>query len=315
MLTSTEQFHAHLTYDPDKRLGQGSFKTATPALLDFEGQQPLTGLGGPDVKRSPFGSIEVAIKRPFINNPPTSALGPSAPSRRGTGRGGRSSAGRGGIQGVKRMGMADERHALTNEAKLLVWANALLTFSYDFINHCVAEAMKEGMAIPDYIDAIPSFRFVKAGLATALQLVETKQGAGKPSGNCVTYLIEEMLPVGKGGEFIKYINNANTVPCLPAEHPAYHYCEFLLFLQHVQFETTHRNAFLTDFQGVDTTLTDPQIITNPALGENLFGGGNLHKSFMSFPEQHICNRYCKWPWFGLKPILPHSVTSQNSHQG
>ncbi|KAJ7770364.1 hypothetical protein B0H14DRAFT_2632589 [Mycena olivaceomarginata] len=69
---------------------------------------------------------------------------------------------------------------------------------------------------------------------------------------------------------------------------------------------------LSDLQGSDMLLTDPQIMTSPygylsvrsnvsdpvsrkiADGKDIFGGGNVGSVFENFPKQHICNVYCSW---------------------
>jgi hypothetical protein len=37
-----------------------------------------------------------------------------------------------------------------------------------------------------------------------------------------------------------------------------------------------------------------------ALGDNLFGDGNLGTAFEKFPAQHECNKFCRW--FKLKAL-------------
>ena len=77
-----------------------------------------------------------------------------------------------------------------------------------------------------------------------------------------------------------------------------------MFMQHVQYQITHGTAYISDFQGkkafciitqshniyifilgVGTTLTDPQIMTKPDLGDSLFGDGNLGEAFSKFPVE------------------------------
>ncbi|KAG8714462.1 hypothetical protein FRC09_017590 [Ceratobasidium sp. 395] len=62
---------------------------------------------------------------------------------------------------------------------------------------------------------------------------------------------------------------------------------FLQFLQHLQWKLTHGLAFVSDFQGAGHLLLDPQIMTHPLLGNNLFSGGNVGSLFEKFPEQHM----------------------------
>ncbi|EDR01680.1 uncharacterized protein LACBIDRAFT_333103 [Laccaria bicolor S238N-H82] len=53
-------------------------------------------------------------------------------------------------------------------------------------------------------------------------------------------------------------------------------------------------GFLPFFPGVGVGLTDPQILTAPQFGNDLFGDGNLGEAFNLFPLQHQCNKYCEW---------------------
>jgi len=237
IITTEDFYHAKLTHDPEKKLGQGSFKTAMRASLEFDGRKPSIGLGS-DVNVG--SSLLVALKRPFVNNARMVASG--GPATRSTAKSAAATP-------IKRMALADERQAVTGEAKLLVWANALLSFGYSFIEDYVATAIDENRDIPSFIDSIPSFRFVKAGVAGALKSIESTQGASRPSSNRAVYLLEEMLPE-EAANFVKYVNNAKAVSALAIEDPDYPYTEFLLFMQHVQWQTTHGSAFLTDFQGI-----------------------------------------------------------------
>jgi hypothetical protein len=93
---------------------------------------------------------------------------------------------------ISRMGFADEQHAVSGEAKLLVWANALLTFTYSFIFNYLDQNDVPG--IDDFRATIPSFRFVQAGVAVAL----------KPIGNRSSWDIIEPtrdLPFGRNASW------------------------------------------------------------------------------------------------------------------
>jgi len=46
-------------------------------------------------------------------------------------------------------------------------------------------------------------------------------------------------------------------------------------------------AYVSDFQGGTSLLSDPQIMTHPALSA-IFSQGNVGEVFMVFPTQHIC---------------------------
>lgn len=223
-------FRAHLLYNSEDILGKGTFKTATAASLEFDSAAPSTGLGS--VRINGAARIPVALKRPFLLKP--------APKRNGL----RVST----ASTVSRMGFADEQHAVSGEAKLLVWANALLTFTYAFIfNYLDHNDVQVPPGIDDFRATIPSFRFVQAGVAVALKPLEIG-AAGTLSSQRATYLLEEMLPGGQS-DFVKYMNNAQATSILEPDDPDYHLAEFLMFVQHVQYEITHGTAYLSDFQG------------------------------------------------------------------
>ncbi|KAL0562628.1 hypothetical protein V5O48_019456, partial [Marasmius crinis-equi] len=51
-------------------------------------------------------------------------------------------------------------------------------------------------------------------------------------------------------------------------------------------------AFIADYQGDDKLLTDPQIITHPALSHT-FVGGNNSDCYWEMEVWHECNHFCK----------------------
>lgn len=286
-------FRAHLIYNPEERIGKGSFKTANQASLEFGNVRPLVGLGS----HIDTSKLTVALKRPFIDKaaskrPGLRSLNATAP--------------------VSRLTVTDEQHAVTGEAKLLVWANALLEFAYDFIFD-YAQTNNAPPGVEDFMTIIPLFRFVDAGVAVVVKPLETTL-TGRPSTQRATYLLEEMLP-GTPAEFVKYMHNSEATTILQHDDPEYELAEFLMFMQHVQYQITHGTAYISDFQGrprkflrylisyifqyipgVGTSLTDPQIMTKPDLGSSLFGDGNLGEAFSKFPIEHACigNRWCEW---------------------
>jgi hypothetical protein len=152
-------FRAHLIYNPEERIGKGTFKTANLASLEFDGVRPLIGLGSLAVDK-----LAVALKRPFLDmkaaskRPGLRSLNTTAP--------------------VSRLTVTDEQHAVTGEAKLLVWANALLEFTYDFIFD-YAQSNHAPPGVEDFMSIIPHFRFVDAGVAVVVKPLETS--AGRPS--------------------------------------------------------------------------------------------------------------------------------------
>ncbi|KAG9090553.1 hypothetical protein FRC07_012073, partial [Ceratobasidium sp. 392] len=49
-----------------------------------------------------------------------------------------------------------------------------------------------------------------------------------------------------------------------------------------------------------------------SLGSDLFSGGNVGSLFKQFPEQHICNNYCKWYKLGKVTPSPKTPTPDQS---
>uniref|UniRef100_A0ACB7IVE8 Uncharacterized protein n=1 Tax=Pleurotus cornucopiae TaxID=5321 RepID=A0ACB7IVE8_PLECO len=91
-------------------------------------------------------------------------------------------------------------------------------------------------------------RFVHAALANSKEVDGIKK----------SYLIEEVID----GKFVKYINN-DSPELLPMENgDQERRAKFLAFAQHVQYFKTE-SVFISDLQGGDTLLTDPQITTDP----------------------------------------------------
>ncbi|KAF8188604.1 hypothetical protein K438DRAFT_1972294 [Mycena galopus ATCC 62051] len=140
---------------------------------------------------------------------------------------------------------------------------------------------------------IPQLRFVHAGVA-----VSHDQAAGNNISNTSsirrTYLVEEFIEESDG--FVKFVHNGDANSLLDTDDPFYHIAEFFCFTQHVQYFKTDGTVFLSDLQGSDMLLTDPQIMTSPKIadGKDIFGGGNVSSVFENFPRQHVCNAYCSW---------------------
>ncbi|KAH8980139.1 hypothetical protein EDB92DRAFT_1805906, partial [Lactarius akahatsu] len=170
---------------------------------------------------------------------------------------------------------------LSADALSIQWASSLLQDVYDFIalylkSHAVSCPM-----------SIPVFRFVTCGLAM------TNVPGATPRQKEV-YLIEELIQPDHDGPWRKYINNNSSHPCYFKDTENYHRSEFLAFCQHVQYWRTRCLVFTLDFQGGDTLLTDPQIITHPDLGRKLFGKGNVQSTHRDFEREHKCNVFCKF---------------------
>ncbi|KAF8424003.1 hypothetical protein L210DRAFT_3653609 [Boletus edulis BED1] len=262
-----ERFSGHIRVDANETtmLGVGAFKTAQAIELTLF---PLrsSGIGC-------IASHSIAGKRPYLN--PTGGIG---------------------RRPYIRFSMGDESRRLYREANVLYWAMALLDFSYEYIDQCIADAEE-----PPPFD-IPRLRFVEAGLlfAYAADRADSTQGPGSKSGTvATTYLAEEIID----GDFFKYIHNGSASPRLFSDPMADDIAEFLAFTQHVQYNKTGGLVYVSDYQGSTTLLTDPQILTHPDVGDglSLFGDGNVKKGVELFEEQHSCstNKYCSWPGFNM----------------
>jgi hypothetical protein len=204
-------FRAHLIYNPEERIGKGTFKTANLASLEFDNVRPLVGLGSVAVDSN---KLAVALKRPFLDVKIASKC-PGLRSVNAT------------ATPVSRLTVTDEQQAVTGEAKLLVWANALLEFTYDFIFD-YAQTNNAPPGVEDFMSIIPLFRFVDAGVVVVVKPLETTP-AGRPSTQRATYLLEEMLP-GTPAEFVKYMNNSEATTILERDDSEYQLAEFLMFM-------------------------------------------------------------------------------------
>ncbi|KAI0711281.1 hypothetical protein C8Q76DRAFT_785154 [Earliella scabrosa] len=169
---------------------------------------------------------------------------------------------------------AEQIQYLSQEIVCLQWADALMRLVYDFV-----ALQKDKTKYP-----IPALHFVRAGLALEADVISSERRV---------FMIEERI---EQGTWVKYINNNSPTPLAPATATVelQHISDFLVFCQHFQFVHTGGSAFVSDFQGSMTLLTDPQIITNPELGSNLFSTGNLSRAFEEFPQKHTCSKFCKY---------------------
>ncbi|KAI6016397.1 hypothetical protein BKA83DRAFT_4498028 [Pisolithus microcarpus] len=265
-------------------IGVGAFKTAQKAQLNLS---PL--------RKSGLGSQlnhDVILKRPYIDDHPTE---PGPP--------------------FTRYSLKDESSMLYREANVLYWAKALLKMTYDFVD-C---AIQGAEASPPF--NIPRLRFVDAGLlltysSAAVAPPEGSKRPAKPSGMvCTMFLAEEFIPTMLDADFVKYIHNGDAVPCDLINARAEEIALFLAFTQHVQYTRTGGQVYISDYQGSELLLTDPQILTHPEVGAGLklFSEGNLQKGVECFEKQHICNKFCRWEGFRLS-TFPESKTPQTEEE-
>ncbi|KAI6104968.1 hypothetical protein EDD16DRAFT_1492209 [Pisolithus croceorrhizus] len=291
-LEVSESYPGRLRVDQSPRsfVGIGGFKTAQSGLLMLTPPSP-SGLGS-EVQEN------VVVKRPFLR-PPTlyvSTSNTGSPSQNLPEK-----------RRIIRLSLGDELPKLHREANTLYWANALLTMTYEFIDGAILSAD----ARPPF--NIPRLRFVNAGLALAHS--QLTKGLAKPKFGgtlCGVYLLEEKIEGGSDA-FIKYIHNMDCGPSLSADMDGYEIAEFLAFTQHVQYAKSGGLVIISDYQGSGTLLTDPQILTDPSVGDGLdiFSEGNVESTVAAFEKHHVCNRFCKWPGFSLSQF---GATSTTTHE-
>ncbi|KAG1760646.1 hypothetical protein EDD22DRAFT_848322 [Suillus occidentalis] len=272
-LDPTQSMVGQLTVNSSSRsmLGAGGFKTAHPGWLSLT---PLVESG--------LGSIpgqNVAVKRPFHK------VFPSASSF---------------MYKIGRFSSVDEIAKLFKEANVLYWSRSLLQLTYAFIDRCIAASDEP----PPF--NIPRVRFIDAGLAFSYSQRDSKptRAGSKTGSTCAGYLVEELIEGGSDA-FLKFIHNMDANPLLDEDDYRYKVASFFAFTQHVQYVKTGGLAFISDYQGSTELLTDPQILTDPSVGEgmDLFGEGNMECTVSMFEKQHKCNEFCEWRGFGLVPFV------------
>ncbi|PPQ94512.1 hypothetical protein CVT25_014166 [Psilocybe cyanescens] len=108
---------------------------------------------------------------------------------------------------------------------------------------------------------IPELRFVHAGIAFAQKEIDI--AGSNHSSLCASYLLEELIQSTEL-PFQKYIHNGDATPLQDPWEKGYDTGIFLCFIQHIQYQETAHQAYISDFQGGKTLLTDPQVMTNPS---------------------------------------------------
>ncbi|KIK61521.1 hypothetical protein GYMLUDRAFT_166365, partial [Collybiopsis luxurians FD-317 M1] len=171
------------------------------------------------------------------------------------------------------------------EANIHYYANALMNFSYAYIDQKLKEK-----GLPPQLK-VPHLRFVQAGvfvvMAQSFKHVKSSNVAPDRS-----FLIEEQIDIPEGDSFTKFIHNGSAEPNLLPDDPACQTCLFLCACQHLQYSKTHHMAFVSDLQGCNGLLTDAQIMTS--LKPMVFGEGNIESCFAHFLQEHQCNEFCLW---------------------
>lgn len=131
---------------------------------------------------------------------------------------------------VIRYRSAEEQSYIYSEVGCFDWARILLDLTYGFIKDCEEEK-------GTFPGTIPKLRFVDAAIAEC--------GVDK------FFLIEEWIDTSEA-PFMKYINNACAVSCVPQNAPEemQNIANFLCFAQHVQYKVTGGTLFTSDYQGM-----------------------------------------------------------------
>ncbi|KZO91277.1 hypothetical protein CALVIDRAFT_568317, partial [Calocera viscosa TUFC12733] len=196
-----------------------------------------------------------------------------------------------------------ENQFLETEGSVLYWASSIHNLSNQFVRNYLDEHPNSAASKLQ----IPETRMVLGGLY--LNGPDSKDGRAG-----MIILIEELIAApeaAKGPHFLKFINNGLPVPKF-SQGQAGLVSRFLAFSQHVQYVKMDKLAFVSDYQGSFTLLSDPQILTHPKLG-SLFGEGNLGTAFLDFEKTHPCNEYCSA--FGLEPFGPSANAGPSAMSG
>ncbi|KAM6490784.1 hypothetical protein JOM56_013747 [Amanita muscaria] len=137
-------------------------------------------------------------------------------------------------------------------------------------------------------ETLEKFRFVDSALAMEPHDSGTRGRRWKN-----VFLIEEVIHGDEEGPFRKYLNNVSPVPLPMSCKEDDERATFLSFSQHVQYWKMKKQAFVSDYQGGNSLLTDPQISSSPFLGP-IFADGNIASIHRNFEQEHECNYFCIW---------------------
>ncbi|KAG1847777.1 hypothetical protein C8R48DRAFT_779120 [Suillus tomentosus] len=153
---------------------------------------------------------------------------------------------------------------------------------------------------------IPRVHFVDAGVALGYGQRNASSKPGDKSNTkagavSAVFFLKEPILFDDKEKFTKFIHNMDCVLSLDEDEYGYDLAVFLVFMQHLQYVQTEGLAFISDYQGSLTLLTDPQILTHPSMSEggDIFGDGNIEGMVDELEHKHACNHYCRWPGFKL----------------
>ncbi|KAH8999867.1 hypothetical protein EDB86DRAFT_2802278 [Lactarius hatsudake] len=269
-------------FDTSQNYQYGAFKSMQEGKIELPGLGPHETLSTSASGDSGRSTTLVALKQPYLSNHSSgSDLSSSV---------------------ILTLPLSPEGQVkeLSANALSIQWASSLLQDVYNFID-------LYHKSHPTTCPAtIPVFQFVTCGLAM------TNVPGATPQHKEV-YLIEELIQPDHDGPWRKYIKNNSSCPCYFKDMNNYRCSEFLAFCQHVQYWRMGRLVFTSDFQGGDTLLTDPQIITHPDLGRKLFGKGNVQRTHHNFKREHKCNVFCKFFKVPTSYVQHDKLTGMSTH--
>ncbi|KAJ7807944.1 hypothetical protein B0H13DRAFT_1928707 [Mycena leptocephala] len=170
---------------------------------------------------------------------------------------------------------------LITEVLCNVWSACLLNEVYAGIDKYISMASTS----PPWI---PKMRFVEVAFATDGKQTDMDNGRQR-----TVLLLEEVINETEEGPFRKFVNNRAPVPTTFKDQRNIDTAAFLAFTQHWQFKMTHGLAFVSDYQGGNSLLTDPQVMSDSKLGD-IFATGNIPSGCRDFASSHECNKYCDY---------------------
>ncbi|KZT50322.1 hypothetical protein CALCODRAFT_403403, partial [Calocera cornea HHB12733] len=186
------------------------------------------------------------------------------------------------------------------------WAVALHMSGMDWVD----EYIKANPESPACMLELPRTQFVMAGL------FQHQHGELSDARAGLVVLIEELVQTKEtSGGFLKFISNRSPKPRFTVG-PAGTVARFLSFLQHVQYNMTEKQAFVSDYQ-VRYAIPDGTLMASYRDLGPIFGEGNVSEAFNQFERKHPCNEYCTA--FGLPSLLGASDadedTTRNKNDG
>ncbi|KZT55645.1 hypothetical protein CALCODRAFT_484634 [Calocera cornea HHB12733] len=263
----------------------GSFKTCHPGRI-------VIHVASPSSQGNAFSintRINVALKRWYVPAPGKNGDQPLRADAKSTSA---------LAQKLARVGKEEEEEKLAGKVTCSVWGKALMALVYQRIQEA------KDAAGPDDVISLtnfPTVRFVECGLFQ-VRLPSAPKDKNRATRHLLPYLVEELIDTdGHPERLVKYINNGSAHPRVLSGHEG-DIALFLSFCQHLQYLETGGQVYVSDFQGYNGLLTDPQIMTTPDLPRRLFGDGNVARAFAAFPDEHRCNRYCEA--LALHPFVP-----------